>query len=294
MRIVIAGASGFLGTAWCDHLTGRGHEIVRLVRRPAGPGESRWDPYAGRVDLDLVDSADVVANVAGANVAHWPWTSSYAKTFTDSRVVTTRTLAEAVAASRHKPALVAQNGIAGYGDRGDHVVTESDPTDSTTLLAKVTREWEAATTPAKEAGARVVVMRTSVVLDKRGSAMKAMLVPFRLGLGGPIGSGDQYFPTVSLVDWLRAATYLTESDTASGVYNLTGPNPSTNAEFSRALADAVHRPAFLRVPAFAVRAAGPVSSDILGSVRLEPRRLLDEGFTFEHPTIEDRVRTALR
>lgn len=294
MRFVIAGASGFLGTAWTAHLQGEGHDVTRLVRRTAGPGESQWDPYSSRVDLDLLEQADVVANLAGAPLAHFPWTTSYQRTFAESRLRTTSTLAEAIASSVRKPAFIAQNGIAGYGDRGDAVVTEATPTDADTFLGRLTVEWAAATTPAAEAGARVVILRTAVVLDKHGGAFKAMLLPFRLGLGASFGSGQQYFSTISLEDWLNAVTYLAESETAQGAYNVTAPQPVTSREYTRAVGRALHRPAFLRVPGWPIqKAIGPVAPELLGSIRLEPRRLLDEGFTFQHPTIESQLDAAL-
>jgi uncharacterized protein (TIGR01777 family) len=296
MLIAIAGASGFLGTAWRDHLAREGHEVVRLVRGDAlSADESHWDPYAGQVDRALVERADVVANLAGAPLAHWPWTASYRRTFTDSRVATTRTLAEAVATSDRKPALVAQSGVAGYGDRGDTVLTEDSPIDADTFMADVVRQWEAATEPAAAAGARVALMRTSVVLDKRGSALKMLRLLFKTGLGGPVGSGTQYFATISLTDWLRAATFLATHDDARGAYNLTGPAPTTNAEFGRQLGQALHRPSVVPVPAFALnRLAGTVSSELLNSTRVEPARLLAAGFTFDHPTLESRLAAALR
>jgi uncharacterized protein len=295
MKVVIAGASGFLGTAWTAHLEAAGHVVTRLVRREAGPGESQWDPYDGKVDLDVINEADVVANLAGATLVHFPWTEAYKRTFAASRVETTSTLAKAIAYSGRKPAFLAQNGIAGYGDRGDTVLTEADPCDADTFLGRLTVKWAAATAPAANAGARVVVMRTAVPLDKRGGALKPMLLPFRLGLGGSIGNGKQYFATISLHDWLRAITYLAESSTAQGAYNLTGPLPCTNAEYTKALARECRRPAFMRVPAWPIKKVlGPVAPELLGSVRLEPRRLLDEGFVFEHTTIEARIRSALR
>lgn len=295
MRFVLAGASGFLGTTWRDHLAREGHEVVRLVRGEAmSANESTWDPYAGTVDPSVIESADVVACLSGANLAHFPWTASYKRTFLTSRTATTRTLAAAVAASERKPVFLAQNGIAGYGDRGDAVITEHTPTDADTFMAGVTREWQAATEPAAEAGARVVVMRSGVVLDRSGGALKPMLLQFRAGVGGPIGDGSQYFATISLVDWLRAVTWLAGNDNARGAYNLTGPQQETNAEFARTLARLLHRPAVVRAPAFAIRAAvRPVASELLGSERVEPRRLLDEGFVFEHPTLEARLVSAL-
>jgi len=295
MRVVVAGASGFLGTAWRDHLAREGHEVVRLVRtEPLSVGESRWDPYAGRVDRDVVESADVVANLAGAPLAHWPWTASYRRTFTESRVATTRTLAEAVASSDRRPALLAQSGISGYGDHGDRVLTEESPLDAGTFMGEVNRLWERAALPATRAGARVAVMRTGVVLDRRGGALKLLRPVFLAGLGGPVGRGRQYLSTVSLADWVRAATWLATNAGADGPYNLTGPDPRPNAELAAELGRLLHRPAVVPVPPLALRlAAGSVASELVGSSRVEPARLLREGFGFEHPTLRSRLEAAL-
>jgi uncharacterized protein (TIGR01777 family) len=294
MRLVLAGASGFLGTAWRDHLAHEGHEVVRLVRGEAlAESESHWDPYAGQVDRAVIEGADVVANLAGAPLAHWPWTESYKRTFVGSRTETTRTLAEAIAASDRKPAFVAQNGISGYGDRGAEVLTEESATDADTFMAGVTREWQAAARPAQEAGARVAVMRTSVILDRRGGALKQLVRIFKAGLGGPVGSGEQYFSTMSLTDWLRAATFLATVDSA-GVHNLSAPEVETSAEFARRLGRILHRPAVVPVPAFALNSlAGTVSSELLNSTRVSPARLLAEGFAFEHPTLDEQLASAL-
>ncbi|MGZ6803462.1 MAG: TIGR01777 family oxidoreductase [Nocardioidaceae bacterium] len=295
MRFVLAGASGFLGTAWRDHLAQQGHEVVRLVRGEAlTPSESSWDPHRGEVDADVVESADVVACLSGAPLAHWPWTSSYKRTFTESRVATTRTLAAAVAASERKPAFLAQSGIAAYGDRADLVLTEDADATAGTFMGRVTQDWERAAHPAGETGARLVVMRTSVVLDRRGGALKPLIPIFKAGLGGPIGPGTQYFSTISLTDWVRAATFLATEESSEGVYNLTAPNPTTNAEFGTALGRALHRPAVVPVPAWTLRKAlGEVSSELLSSSRVEPARLLEAGFVFEHPTLEQRITAAL-
>ena len=295
MRFVLAGVSGFLGTAWRDHLAREGHEVVRLVRAEAlSASESRWDPYSGQVDRELVESADVVGTLSGAPLAHWPWTASYKRTFTESRVTTTRTLAEAVAASDRKPAFVAQNGIAGYGDRGDAPLTEESAFDADSFMGRVTRAWQDATTAAVESGARTVVMRSGVVLDRHGGAMKPLLPLFKAGLGGPVGDGSQYFSTISMPDWLRAATHLAVDDDASGVYNVSAPNATTNADFGKELGRMLHRPAVLKAPAWAIRrVVGDVSSELLNSTRVEPARLLEEGFVFEHPTLNERLAAAL-
>jgi uncharacterized protein len=306
VRILVAGASGFLGRAWCRALRDEGHDVVGLVRgEPSGAQESRWDPYAGgagALDPELVASADVVANLAGAPLAHWPWTDSYRRTFRDSRVVTTRVLAEAVARAaasatgtgRLGPALVAQNGVSAYRDLDGQVVTEQSPTDREAFIADVAREWQAATEPATAAGARVVVLRTAVVLDRTGSALRSMLPAFKLGLGGPFGDGQQYFATITLEDWLAAATRLATDGRSSGAYNLAGPGTTTQAEFARELARQLHRPAKLRVPAFPLRKVGGVAgAELLASARVEPERLLAEGFSFAHPDLPSRIAGAL-
>lgn len=296
MRVLIAGASGFLGSNWASQLEELGHDVVRLVRRtPARAGEAQWDPYAGDLDPGLVEEADVVANLAGAPLAHWPWTEPYKRTFMDSRVVTTRLLAERIAQSASPPAFLAQNGVAGYGDRRDEVVTEATPTDGRSFMAEVTRSWEAATAPAREAGARVVVLRTGVVLDRRGGALKLMLPVFRLGAGGAIGDGRQHFATISLQDWLAAATWLAMNEETSGAYNLVGPDTTTNAEFTAELARALQRPAVMRVPGFALRRLGGVAGgELLSSARVEPRRLLEAGYAFAHNDVSERIAAALR
>jgi uncharacterized protein (TIGR01777 family) len=295
MRFLIGGASGFLGQAWSQSLTDHGHRVVRLVRRdPGSPDESRWDPGSGFVDQVVVNDADVVVNLCGAPLVHVPWTEAYAREFTASRVDTTRTLAEAVARAERKPAFIAQSGVAAYGDHGSEHITEDTPLDATTFMAGVVRQWEAATEPAAAAGARVVQMRTGVVLGGSGGALKAMMLPFKAGVGGKIGTGNQYFSTISLQDWVSAATYLAMNDELSGPFNLTAPDAPTNAEFTAALGRALHRPTFFRVPKLPLRKlAGPMGGEMLASARIEPRRLLDAGYAFAHNDITDQLTAAL-
>lgn len=295
MRIVVAGASGFLGQAWREHLARDGHDVVRLVRGQAeSASESRWDPYRGVVDQEVIDGADVVANLAGAPIAHWPWTASYKKTLRDSRVATTRTLAEAVAAAPRNPAFLAQNGIAAYGDRGDEVLTEESSTPADSTLGRICVEWQDAAQPAVDAGARVCIMRSAPILHRSGGALKAMNLLFRAGLGGPIGDGGQYFPTISLNDWVRAATFLATNDECSGVYVVTGPGTTTNAEFTQQLGRMLNRPTLVRAPKWPMRRVlGELSNELLGSVRVEPAHLLADGFKFEQPTLNERLASGL-
>lgn len=296
MRFVIAGSTGFLGSALRDHLAQRGHHVVRLVRgETVSSDESRWNPSEGDLDQHVIEEADVVVNLAGASFVHWPMTASYQQTFVESRVGTTRLLAEAIARAERKPALLAQNGTSYYGDRGDEVLTErSAAGEEGAFLNRITKKWQAATEPASEAGARVCVMRTSAVLSKRGGAFQPLRLIFGLGLGGPVGDGAQYFSTISLTDWVRAVTFLAEHEECSGAYNLSAPNPTTNAEFTDTLGRMLHRPTRLRVPTTPLRKVFPeLSPEVLSSVRVEPERLLEAGFTFEHPTLESRLAAAL-
>jgi uncharacterized protein len=286
MRWVLAGASGFLGTKLTEDLLRGGHDVLRLVRRqPAGPDEVRWDPYAGELDADALAGADVVANLAGTNPAR-PWTPAYRHVFRESRVRTTATLASAVARSESRPVLLTQSGTGGYGrDRGDEVLTEESGTGDG-FLADVVRLWEGATAPAAQAGARVVSLRTGIVLSPDALAFRLMALPFRLGLGGRFGSGRQYFPAVSLPDWLRAVRFVAEHNDISGPVNVVIPEPATNAEVARALGEALHRPAVLPVPGFAIRAVlDGFADELLGSKRVVPRRLLEAGFSFTQPDV---------
>lgn len=295
MRVLLAGGSGFLGTALRDRLARRGHEVTRLVRGDvAGAGESRWDPYRGTVDPRVVEAADVVVNAAGSPLAGNPHSATYRRTLRESRVRTTRTLAEAIARSDRRPAFLAQNGTSFYGDRGDEVLAEESGTGEGSLLTDIARDWQAATEPASEAGARVCVLRTGAVLHRSGGAFQVLHLLFRLGLGGPLGSGEQYFPIVPRSEWVRAATFLLENESCDGVYNLVAPDPPTNAEFTAELGRMLHRPTLLRVPAPVIRrAAGQLAGEVLGSFRVQPARLQAAGFEFETVTLRDKLTAAL-
>lgn len=295
MRIVIAGASGFLGSNLTDELRTRGHQVTRLVRREASAeDESTWDPYAGTLDRDLVAGADVVVNLAGSPTAGNPHSQKWARELRESRVRTTELLARTIAETGGEPAFLAGNGISWYGDHGDRPLTEASDSRGHGLLTEVTREWQAATTPAVEAGARVCVLRTSPVMDRRSEPLRSLRLLFRAGLGARLGDGGQYMPMISLRDWVGAVAHLAEHDRAEGPFNLCCPEPPTNAEFSRALARAVHRISLPGVPKAALRlGAGRMAPELLNSVNARPAALQESGFDFQDPDVEAILDTGL-
>lgn len=296
MRIVIAGSSGFLGSHLVDALRDRGHDVTRLVRRvPTAPDEAAWDPAAGTYDRDSLHGADVVVNLAGSPTLGNPHSSRWARELRESRVTSTRVLARAVTEAPDPPAYLAGNGISYYGDHGDHVLTEESDSRGHALLTEVTREWQAAAQPAVEAGARVCYLRTAPVMDRRAAPLKTLLPVFKAGLGARLGSGRQHMAMISLRDWVDAVVFLAEHDTVSGPVNLTCPETPTNAEFTRALARAVHRPAVLPVPSFVLRAgAGAMAPELLGSLNVRPAALEAAGFTFRDRDVEAVLRSGLR
>lgn len=288
MRILVAGDSGYLGTQLRRRLEGAGHEVVGLTRHDPGPGQARWDPQRAPLDVGVVERTDVVVNLCGSSLLGNPHSQAYAARLFDSRVTTTRVLADAIAASRRKPALLAGNGTSFYGDRGDELLTEDSGTQGDALLTRVTRQWQEATEPAVDAGARVCVLRTAPVFGPGSMVARTLRRVFRLGAGGRLGSGRQYFPLISTHDWVEAAVRLATDDLLRGPVNLVAPELPTNAELTRAMADVLHRPAVLPVPAAAIRvAAGPMAPELLSSVRARPQVLLDAGFTFRHPNVEE-------
>ncbi|MEV7396037.1 TIGR01777 family oxidoreductase [Aeromicrobium sp. NPDC092404] len=296
MHVVIGGASGFLGSALTQHLRQGGHQVTRLVRSAdTSDDTSLWDPYTGRIDQIVIDRADAVVNLSGASVARWPRTPQRRREILESRTAPTSTLAKAVAASPNPPAFISASGMSKYGvDRGDEVLTESS-TAGSGFLPEVIHAWEAAAAPAVDAGARVCFMRTSLALDGDEGLLRFMLPAWKLGVGARLASGRHYMSFISRRDWVRAAELLIESPDLSGPFNFAAPTPVTNAEFTDALGDAVHRPTFLVAPGFALKAAlGSIADDLLGSLRIFPSALLDAGFTFEDPDIASALGSALR
>lgn len=294
MKVAITGASGLIGSALVPHLRARGDEVLRLVRRPAvAPDEVSWDPTAGTVDLEALAGIDAVVHLAGAGVGDHRWTDAYKKTILDSRVDGTHTIVRAITQLDPKPrTLVAGSAIGWYGETGDRAVDESAPAGSG-FLADVVRAWEASADPAAEAGIRVVHARTGLVVAKEGGAWARLFPIFRFGLGGKLGSGKQYWSWISLRDEVAALTYLLDNDAMSGPVNLTGPDPATNAEVTRAMGSVLGRPTLFPVPAIALKTVlGEFSVEVLGSARVIPGVLESAGFTWQDRTVESAISTA--
>jgi uncharacterized protein len=289
VRIAVTGSTGLIGTALVAALRDGGHRVIRLVRQtPASEDEIAWDPLAptGGLAPGALDGFDAVIHLAGANVAGRRWTAAYKQEIRASRVRGTRALAGALAAASAPPSvLLSGSAIGWYGDTGGREVDESSPAGSG-FLSGVVREWEAATRPAQEAGIRVITMRSGVVMSRRGGVLARMLPPFRLGLGARLGSGHQVMSWITLADYAAIVSFLLAHTEITGPVNLTTPHPVTNAELTSALAAAVHRPGLLFLPEPALKLAlGGVSSDILASARVMPRRLETAGYRFRFPDL---------
>ena len=280
MKIAVTGATGLIGSALVGELKSKGHNVQRLVRRPTvSPDEVFWDPTQGDIDISALEGTDAVIHLAGAGVGDHRWTAKYKETILNSRLLGTTTIAQACA--ELQPAVfISASAMGWYGETGNRAVDESDRAGDD-FLAIVCREWEAAADLA--VGVRTVKLRTGLVLDPTGGSLGQMLPLFRFGLGGRMGSGKQWWSWITLHDQIKAIDHLLTSRLA-GPINLTTPNPSTNSEFTAALARALHRPALLPVPGFALKIAlGGFSSEILGSKKVLPKALLDDGFVFDYP-----------
>ena len=296
MLLLVAGASGFLGRHLVEGLRANGDEVRSLVRSvPSAHDQVRWDPAHGSLDPTALDGVDVVVNVAGSPTLGNPHSKTWARNMLESRVSTTRTLAEAIAAHPGKPAFLAQNGVGWYGDHGPEVITEASGTRGDAFMTNVSREWQSAATPAVDAGARVCVLRTVPVYDRTAPPLKQQLLMFQLGLGAQLGDGRQFFPVISLRDWVAAVIHVGHDASLSGPVNLCAPRTPTNAEFTQALARAVHRKAFLRVPAFVIKpGAGRMANEVLGSLNVVPEVLDKSGFRFRDEDVDDVLAEGLK
>jgi uncharacterized protein len=298
VKWLLAGASGFLGNALRNQLATDGEEVVRLVRRePAALSEFGWDPDRGTVDERAFDGVDVVVNLCGAAVAPLPWTMSRRKLILSSRVNSGQTLARTLAARARNssaPIFIQASGIARYGtvwSRAPH--TEESP-PAKDFLAQVVVSWEASADEAAAAGIRVVHLRTSPVLDRSGSPFQLMRLAWRGGLGATLGDGKQRMPMITLGDYLRVVRWAAETPDASGAYNVTIPEATTNAMFSDTLAEALGRQRLLGAPAVLIRTTmGELAEQLLGDMYVIPKRLLDAGFSFTAPDVGTTIRSAL-
>ena len=297
MRVVITGSTGFIGQALCAHLTGFGHSLIRVVRRPVRTGESavRWDPEVGMIDADGLEGADAVVNLAGAGIGDSRWNEDRKRVLVESRTRSTALLAAALAGLDRKPrVLVSASAIGIYGERVDEILTERSPPGDD-FLASLCVRWEAETSSAAEAGIRVACARTGIVLSGQGGALPKLLPLFKLGLGGKFGSGAQWWSWITLDDEVRAIAWLLENE-IRGPVNLTAPAPVTNSEFTRVLGGVLSRPARLAVPRFGPKLLlGSERADALlfTSARVRPEALESSGFVFSHDSLEAGLRNTL-
>ncbi|MHB1738123.1 MAG: TIGR01777 family oxidoreductase [Actinomycetes bacterium] len=295
MRYAVTGSTGLIGSALVRSLRRDGHEVLRLVRRPPGrPDEAAWDPYAGTVDTARLDGVEAVVHLAGAGVGDHRWTGEYKQQIHDSRVLGTRAIAQAVTRLDPLPAILISASAIGYYGPSDGRALDEDSAAGTGFLAETVVAWEAAADAARAAGVRVAHPRSGLVVATHGGAWARLFPLFRLGVGGRLGSGQQYWSFISLRDEVRALRFLLDTPDSAGAFNLTAPSPATNNEVTRAMAQVLRRPAILPVPAAALKLAlGEFSHEVLGSQRVLPRRLTEAGFSFLDPTIHEAIRAAL-
>lgn len=297
MKILISGSHGLVGTALIKSLEPEGHEIFRLVRHyPASPSEIEWSPDRYSIALSLIEGFDAVVHLAGESIAEGRWTEEKKKRIRESRVKGTKLLSDALANLTDPPqTLVSASAIGYYGDRGEELLTEaSAPGDD--FLSQVCTEWEEATAHATSMGIRVVNARFGIILDKNGGALKKMLPPFRMGLGGRIGSGKQWMSWIALDDVVGALKFALTNDSLRGAANFVAPNPVRNAEFTKTLGKALSRPTIFPIPAFGVRLAFGEMADalLLSSQRVEPQTLQGSEYQFLYPQLEPALRHILK
>ena len=289
MRVLISGAGGLVGTELIKQLKALGHEPIALVRREAaGDHEISWKPGVERLDPEIMESIDAVVNLGGATTGRIPWTKNYMQTLISSRIETTKTLVEAINASKNQPKVLVSGSASGiYGDRGDELLDETAGKGEG-FLSDLASAWEA---EAQKANTRVVLARTTLVMSKKLGALGRLLPLIKAGIGGPLGSGNQWWAWISLEDEARAIIHLIDNDETTGAYNLTAPEPATCKEMVVALGKALKRPTFFRVPSWAMRLLIGVAADelLLCSQKMTATKLLSTGFEFNHPTLKDAV-----
>jgi uncharacterized protein (TIGR01777 family) len=296
MKIVLSGGSGLIGTALLPALQQAGHQVIRLVRsEPNGANEVRWDPTHGQLDPADLAGVDAAIHLSGAGVGSRRWSASYKQTLRDSRLKSTTLLSETLAKLSPLPkVLIAGSAVGYYGDTGDRLTTEED-SPGEGFLADLVVDWEAASGAASGAGIRVCHLRTGIVLSPRGGSLRLQLPLFKAGLGGKLGSGQQYLSWVSIDDEVAAILFLLTAEQVSGPVNIVAPNPVTNLEFTKTLGGILHRPTIAPAPAFALRLLlnGFADEGLLSGQRLAPRVLAEAGFTFRHPHLEEALKAVL-
>ena len=297
MKILISGSSGLIGTAATAALKSDGHNVVHLVRpsKTANPGDVQWDPMRATVDVAGLEGIDVVIHLSGAGIADGRWTEERKQLLRSSRIDTTRVLVDSLSRLKQKPRLlIVASAIGYYGSRGDEILTESSTT-GTDFLALVCRDWEAEASRAAARGIRTVMLRTGVVLSGKGGALPKMLTPFKLGVGGRLGSGQQWMSWIAIEDVVGIIRNAIANEQVSGPVNVVAPNPVRNEEFTRLLAAMLHRPAIFPAPAFMLRLAMGEMADavLLGSDRVKPERMLAAGYKFRFEILEPALRAAV-
>ena len=298
MNILVSGSTGLVGTALISALTAAGHEVIRLVRvKSRTPSKEiiGWDPAAHYIDAAGLEGLDAIVHLAGEPIASGRWNSAKKTRIRDSRVQGTRLLCETLShVARPPQALICASAIGYYGDRGDEVLTESSPVGRG-FLAEVCRDWEAACEPARQKGVRVVNTRFGVILSTAGGALAKLITPFKMGLGGIIGSGRQSMSCLSIDDCIGAILYALQTASVVGPVNVVGPTPVTNRDFTKTLGRVLGRPTVFPMPAFAARLAFGEMADelLLNSQRVEPRKLLESGYAFHHRDLETALRHVL-
>mgnify|MGYP001384173604 CR=1 FL=1 len=296
MRILITGASGLIGTALQESFAEKGYEMLLASRKePTDDRHIQWDIETGFAESEKLEGIDAVVHLAGESVSGLRWTDEKKKAIRDSRVLGTRSVVDAISKLKKKPqVLVAASAIGFYGERGDEEVTESSAIGDN-FLAGVSKEWEAESRRAEDAGIRTVLLRTGIVLSKDGGALATMLTPFKLGVGGVVGSGKQWMSWISLDDHVAAINYAIENENLRGAVNAVSPNPVTNEEFTKTLGDVLYRPTFLPLPEFAVSMVFGEMGDalLLTSTRVLPKRLEDAGFEFKYPDLKAAIEYAM-
>ncbi|HVZ17771.1 MAG TPA: TIGR01777 family oxidoreductase [Terriglobales bacterium] len=295
MKVVVTGASGLVGSALVPALESAGHEVIRLVRRTTrAKNERQWWPM-GDPDPALVDGADAVVHLASETIKGW-WTTGKKERILQSRVRGTEMIAKSIAMAEHKPKVfVSASGTGYYGHRKDEVLTEESGSGRG-FLAELARDWERAARPAEQAGVRTVLLRISLVLSGRGGALQALLPSFRMGMGGPVSNGKQYWPWITLDDIVRVILFAIENDSLRGPVNVCAPQHTTNREFTRALGKVLRRPAIFPLPGVVITLVlGEMGQEaLLTSTRAEPQKLKAAGFPFKHTEIQEALASVLQ